>query len=57
MFLAIPVWVGKKLHARYISATKNKRNLVVLGGVAASVSFDFLSFLLELIFIRTKMID
>ncbi|KAL5283736.1 RNF19B family protein [Megaselia abdita] len=37
MIIAIPVWVGKKLHARYISATKNKRNLVVLGGVAASI--------------------
>lgn len=37
MIIGIPVWVGKKLHARYKTATKHKRNCSVLIGVAASI--------------------
>lgn len=37
MIIGIPVWVGKKIHARYQSATKHKRNCAVLSGVAASI--------------------
>lgn len=36
--LGIPVWVGRKIHARYKAAGKHKRNFAVLGGVTASVS-------------------
>jgi hypothetical protein len=34
----IPVWVGRKLYARYEHANKHKRNLAIAGGVTASVS-------------------
>lgn len=37
MIIGIPVWVGKKIHARSKSTTKHKRNCAVLGGVIASV--------------------
>nr|XP_029733796.1 E3 ubiquitin-protein ligase RNF19B-like isoform X2 [Aedes albopictus] len=37
MIIGIPVWVGRKIHTRYKSAGKHKRNLAVLGGVTASV--------------------
>lgn len=37
MIIGIPVWVGRKIHTRYNSAGKHKRNLAVLGGVTASV--------------------
>uniref|UniRef100_A0A182T0B2 RING-type domain-containing protein n=1 Tax=Anopheles maculatus TaxID=74869 RepID=A0A182T0B2_9DIPT len=38
MIIGIPVWVGRKIHTRYKSAGKHKRNFAVLGGVTASVS-------------------
>ncbi|XP_062562393.1 E3 ubiquitin-protein ligase RNF19B-like [Armigeres subalbatus] len=37
MIIGIPVWVGRKIHTRYKSVGKHKRNLAVLGGVTASV--------------------
>ncbi|XP_055631763.1 E3 ubiquitin-protein ligase RNF19B-like isoform X2 [Toxorhynchites rutilus septentrionalis] len=37
MIIGIPVWVGRKIHARYKAAGKHKRNFAVLGGVTASV--------------------
>ncbi|XP_055692544.1 E3 ubiquitin-protein ligase RNF19B-like [Lutzomyia longipalpis] len=37
MIIGIPVWVGRKIHARYKVAGKHKRNCAVLGAVAASV--------------------
>uniref|UniRef100_A0AAG5CRA4 RBR-type E3 ubiquitin transferase n=1 Tax=Anopheles atroparvus TaxID=41427 RepID=A0AAG5CRA4_ANOAO len=37
MIIGIPVWVGRKIHTRYKSAGKHKRNFAVLGGVTASV--------------------
>jgi len=36
----IPVWVGRKLYARYEHANKHKRNLAIAGGVTAAVSTD-----------------
>ncbi|KAK7091632.1 E3 ubiquitin-protein ligase RNF19B-like [Littorina saxatilis] len=37
MIIAIPVWVGRKIHARYRLSSKHRRNLAVTGGVAASI--------------------
>lgn len=37
IIIGIPVWVGRKIHNRYLTAGKHKRNFAVLGGVAASV--------------------
>ncbi|XP_021939737.1 E3 ubiquitin-protein ligase RNF19B-like [Zootermopsis nevadensis] len=37
MIIGIPVWVGRKLYARYEHANKHKRNLAIAGGVTASV--------------------
>ncbi|XP_066150250.1 E3 ubiquitin-protein ligase RNF19A-like isoform X1 [Euwallacea fornicatus] len=37
MVIGIPVWVGKKLFARYRSANRHKRNAAIIGGVIASV--------------------
>ncbi|KAL0274611.1 UNVERIFIED_CONTAM: hypothetical protein PYX00_002707 [Menopon gallinae] len=37
MIIGIPVWVGRKLYSRYENDNKHKRNLVVAGGVTASV--------------------
>uniref|UniRef100_U5EF97 RBR-type E3 ubiquitin transferase n=1 Tax=Corethrella appendiculata TaxID=1370023 RepID=U5EF97_9DIPT len=37
MIIGIPVWVGRKIHTRYKTAGKHKRNCAVLGGVTASV--------------------
>ena len=34
----IPIWVGRKLHARYSMSNPHRRNLAVVGGVTASVS-------------------
>lgn len=34
----IPIWVGRKLHARYSLSSTHRRNLAVVGGVTASVS-------------------
>lgn len=38
IFLGIPIWVGRKLHARYSNGSRHRRNLAVVGGVTASVS-------------------
>ncbi|KAJ9600756.1 hypothetical protein L9F63_001086, partial [Diploptera punctata] len=38
MIIGIPVWVGRKLYARYEHANKHKRNLAIAGGVTASKS-------------------
>ena len=37
-FSGIPIWVGRKLHARYSAGSRHRRNLAVVGGVTASVS-------------------
>lgn len=37
MIIGIPVWVGRKLYARYEHANKHKRNLAIAGGVTAAV--------------------
>lgn len=42
-FIGIPVWVGRKLYSRYENDNKHKRNLVIAGGVTASVSITTVS--------------
>ncbi|XP_074657951.1 E3 ubiquitin-protein ligase RNF19B-like isoform X2 [Tubulanus polymorphus] len=37
MIIGIPVWVGRKLHTRYGHLPHHKRNMVIAGGVTASV--------------------
>lgn len=37
MIIGIPVWVGRKIHSKYETASRRKRNLAIVGGVAASV--------------------
>ncbi|XP_013390307.1 E3 ubiquitin-protein ligase RNF19A [Lingula anatina] len=37
MIIGIPVWIGRKLHAKYQHAPKHKRNLIMTGGVSASI--------------------
>ncbi|XP_074656863.1 E3 ubiquitin-protein ligase RNF19A-like isoform X2 [Tubulanus polymorphus] len=37
MIIGIPVWVGRKLHTRYGHLPQHKRNMVIAGGVTASV--------------------
>ena len=37
MIIGIPVWVGRKLHSRYQTAGKHKRNVLITSGVTASV--------------------
>ncbi|XP_074658203.1 E3 ubiquitin-protein ligase RNF19A-like [Tubulanus polymorphus] len=37
MIIGIPVWVGRKLHTRYSHLPQHKRNMVIAGGVTASV--------------------
>lgn len=41
MIIGIPIWVGRKLYARFKTSSKHKRNLIVTSGVAASVSGPF----------------
>jgi len=54
-FLAgIPVWVGRKLYSRYEHDNRHKRNLVIAGGVTASVSSIFLSLFLVVYLTRGK---
>ncbi|KAG0729489.1 E3 ubiquitin-protein ligase RNF19A [Chionoecetes opilio] len=36
MIIGIPIWVGRKLHARYSLSNPHRRNLAVVGGVTAS---------------------
>ncbi|KAG8237813.1 hypothetical protein J437_LFUL002421 [Ladona fulva] len=38
MIIGIPVWVGRKLYARYEQGNRHRRNLAIAGGVTASVS-------------------
>lgn len=47
-FAGIPVWVGRKLYSRYENDNRHKRNLVIAGGVTASVSYFFLAYKKEL---------
>ena len=37
MIIGIPVWVGRKIHSRYQTSGKHKRNLAITSGVTASV--------------------
>ncbi|XP_074656734.1 E3 ubiquitin-protein ligase RNF19A-like [Tubulanus polymorphus] len=37
MIIGIPVWVGRELHTRYGHLPQHKRNMVIAGGVTASV--------------------
>ncbi|XP_064651769.1 E3 ubiquitin-protein ligase RNF19A-like isoform X2 [Lineus longissimus] len=37
MIIGIPVWVGRKINARYTTSPKHKRNLAIAGGVTASI--------------------
>ncbi|XP_050390987.1 E3 ubiquitin-protein ligase RNF19A [Patella vulgata] len=37
MIIGIPVWVGRKIHSRYVLDSKHKRRLAVTGGVTASI--------------------
>ncbi|XP_063884950.1 E3 ubiquitin-protein ligase RNF19B-like isoform X2 [Scylla paramamosain] len=36
MIIGIPIWVGRRLHARYALSNPHRRNLAVVGGVTAS---------------------
>ena len=36
MIIGIPVWVGRKLHARFLHSNKHKRNLAITGGVVGA---------------------
>lgn len=54
MIIGIPVWVGRKIHTRYKTAGKHKRNCAVVGGVAASVS-DFF-FLYNFVFYKGRRV-
>ncbi len=38
MIIGIPIWVGRKLYARFKTTSKHKRNILISSGVAASVS-------------------
>lgn len=38
MIIGIPVWVGRKIHSRYQTSGKHKRNIAITSGVTASVS-------------------
>ncbi|XP_046397388.1 E3 ubiquitin-protein ligase RNF19B-like isoform X2 [Ischnura elegans] len=37
MIIGIPVWVGRKIYARYQLSNRHRRNLAIAGGVTASV--------------------
>ena len=37
MIIGIPVWVGKKIHKKYLTSGKHKRNLAITTGVTATV--------------------
>ncbi len=37
MIIGIPVWVSRKLHARFSQSTRCRRNTIIAGGVVASV--------------------
>lgn len=49
MIIGIPIWVGRKLYARFKTVSKHKRNVIITSGVAASVRTPF-SFLLNVFF-------
>lgn len=38
MIIGIPIWVGRKLYARFKTTSKHKRNIIIASGVASSVS-------------------
>jgi len=37
MIIGIPVWVGRKIHSRYQTIGKHRRNIAITGGVTASI--------------------
>ena len=37
MIIGIPVWVGRKIHSRYQTSGKHKRNIAITTGVTATV--------------------
>jgi len=37
MIIGIPVWVGRKIHSRYQTTGKHRRNIAITGGVTASI--------------------
>jgi len=37
MIIGIPVWVGRKIHSRYQSSGKHRRNIAITGGVTFSI--------------------
>ena len=37
MIIGIPVWVGRKIHSRYQTSGKHKRNIAITSGVTASI--------------------
>lgn len=37
MIIGIPVWVGRKIHSRYQTSGKHRRNIAITSGVTASV--------------------
>jgi E3 ubiquitin-protein ligase RNF19A len=45
MIIGIPIWVGRKLYARFKTVSKHKRNIIITSGVAASVRQFGISFL------------
>ena len=42
MIIGIPIWVGRKLYARFKTTSKHKRNFIITSGVVGSVSVIFL---------------
>lgn len=40
MIIGIPIWVGRKLYARFKTVSKHKRNIIITSGVAASVRVE-----------------
>lgn len=37
MIIGIPVWVGRKVHSKYKTSSKHRRNLAITGAVATSI--------------------
>lgn len=51
MIIGIPIWVGRKLYARFKTVSKHKRNIIITSGVAASVrQFGFWNFFFQIFF-------
>jgi cytochrome bd-type quinol oxidase subunit 2 len=41
--IGIPVWVGRRIYQNSLNTTRHKRNLIIMGGVMASVSHHLTS--------------